>query len=148
MLKNFITFLIFFCICTSANAKKIKIISDELEIIRISNTSIFYGNVYALEDNLQIWSEKLIVTSSDDEKKIEEITALGNVKIARDELTINGSIAKYDPAKNILIAYGKVEVIQNNNIIQCDEIILDLEKSSSIMKSGSNRRVEALIVNE
>ncbi|MFL2900569.1 MAG: LptA/OstA family protein [Candidatus Pelagibacterales bacterium] len=30
--------------------------------------SIFSGNVHAIENNLQIWSDKLIVTSSKDEE--------------------------------------------------------------------------------
>lgn len=143
--KIFIT-IIFFCIYTSANAKNIKITSDELEIVRANNTSIFYGNVYALQDNLQIWSEKLIVISTNDERNIEEIKALGSVKIVRDELIINGNIAKYDPANNILIAYGDVKVTQDRNIILCDEIIVDLENSSSIMKSNVTKRVEAVII--
>ena len=37
---------------------------------------------------------------------------------------------------------------ENDNIILCDEIIIDLENSSSIMKSESARRVEAIIISE
>ena len=145
--KIFITFL-FSLITNSVIAKEIKIVSDKLEIIRTENISIFSGNVHAVEDNLKIWSERLIMTSSKDEKKVKEINAHGNVKIVREELSINGDKARYDPIQNKLFVFGKVEVLQDQSIILCDKIIVDLENSSSIMSSDTNKRVEALIVNE
>ena len=148
MLKNFFITFLFILFTNSANAKQIKIISDKLEIIRAENISIFSGNVYAMEDNLSIWSEKLIMTSSKDEKEVKEINAHGNVKIVREELSINGDKARYDPIQNKLFVFGEVEVLQNQSIILCDKIIVDLDNSSSIMSSDSNKRVKALIINE
>ena len=148
MFKNFFISFLFILFANSANAKQIKIISDKLEIIREEHISIFSGNVYAVEDNLEIWSEKLIITSSKDENEVKEINAQGNVKIVREELSINGEKARYDPIQNKLFVFGKVEVLQNQSIILCDKIIVDLENSSSIMSSNSNKRVEALIINE
>ena len=148
MLKNFFITFLFILFVNSAYAKQIKIVSDKLEIIRAKNISIFSGNVYAIEDNLEIWSEKLIVTSSEDESEVKEINANGNVKIVREELSINGDKARYDPVQNKLFVFGKVEVVQNQSIILSDKIIVDLENSSSIMSSDSNKRVEAIIINE
>ena len=147
MIKFFITFA-FILLINSANAKQIKITSDKLEIIRAENVSIFSGNVYAIENDLEIWSEKLTMTSNKDETEVKEINAHGNVKIVREELSINGDKARYDPIQNKLFVFGKVEVLQNQSIILCDKIIVDLENSSSIMSSNSNKRVEALIINE
>ena len=147
MFKFFITFS-FILLINSANAKQIKIISDKLEIIRAENISIFSGNVYAIENDLEIWSEKLTMTSNKDETEVKEINAHGNVKIVREELSINGDKARYDPIQNKLFVFGKVEVLQNQSIILCDKIIVDLENSSSIMSSDPNKRVEALIINE
>ena len=148
MLKNILIISLCFFFISIANAKQIKIESDKLEIIRTENISIFSGKVYALEGNLEIWSEKLIVTSSEDEKEIREINAYGNVKILREELSINGNEAKYSPNKNTLVVFGEVEVMQSKNIILCDKIVVDLKNSSSIMSSNSTKRVEALINNK
>ena len=148
MLKNILISSLCFLFISIANAKQIKITSDKLEIIRTENISIFSGKVYALEDNLEIWSEKLIVTSSEDEKEIKEINAYGNVKILREELSINGNEAKYSPNKNTLVVFGEVKVMQSKNIILCDKIVVDLKNSSSIMSSNSTKRVEALINNK
>ena len=145
MLKNILIISLCFFFISIANAKQIKIESDKLEIIRTENISIFSGKVYALEGNLEIWSEKLIVTSSEDENEIREINAYGNVRILREELSINGNEAKYSPNKNTLVVFGEVEVMQSKNIILCDKIVVDLKNSSSIMSSNSTKRVEALI---
>ena len=148
MFKNFLIIFLFIVFINSANAKQIKIISDKLEVIRAENISIFSGNVYAMTDNLEIWSEELIMISSEDESEVKEINANGTVKIVREELSINGDKARYDPIQNKLFVFGEVEVLQNQSTILCDKIIVDLENSSSIMSSDSNKRVEALIINE
>ena len=141
MLRNFFVVSLFILFISSANAKQLKIISNKLEIIRAENISIFSGNVYAIENNLQIWAEKLTMISSKDESEVEEINAYGDVKIIREELSISGDKARYNPTQN------KLFVLQDQSIILCDKIIMDLENSSSIMSSVSNKRVEALIIN-
>ena len=148
MIKDIYLILLFFLFSTSVYAKTIKIVSDTLEVIRTDNISIFSGNVYALDENLKIWSEKLVIATSEDEEAIKEINALDNVKIIREGLTVNGNKAKYDPVNDKLFVFGEVRVTQNNNVILCDEIIVDLKNSSSIMKSESTKRVEALIFSE
>ena len=148
MFKNFLITFLFIVFTNSANAKQIKIISEKLEVIRAENISIFSGNVYAMTDNLEIWSEELIMISNKDENEVEEINANGDVKIVREELSINGDKALYDPIQNKLFVFGKVEVLQNQSIISCDKIIVDLENSSSIMSGDSSKRVEAVIINE
>ena len=148
MIKNIILIFLFFVFASTANAKQIKIKSDKLEILRKDNVSIFSGNVYAYEEGLEIWSEKLTVTSTDDERTIDKIDALDNVKILRQNLIIYGNEALYDPIKNTLIVIGEVNIIQNENIILCDKIIVDLKNSSSIMMSNSTKRVEALIISK
>ena len=140
--------ILFVCLFTNiANASTIKIVSDKLEVISDDNISIFTGNVYALEEKIQIWSDKIVIKSNQNNSSIEEINAYNDVKIIRDEVTIIGSKAKYDINENKLFVFGNVKVTQNMNIILCDEIIVDLNSSSSIMKSDTARRVEALIVN-
>ena len=135
MFKNIFPIFLLFFFSNEAIAKQIEIMSDKLEILRVENISIFSGNVHAKENDLEIWSKKLIVTSSKDQKQIKELTIIGDQAI-------------YDTINNILTVIGKVKVIQNENTILCDEIIVDLENSSSIMKSVSNKRVEALIITE
>ncbi len=148
MIRNVFLIFLFFLLSNAANAKQIRITSDKLEILRNDNISIFSGNVYAIENNLEIWSQKLIVFSNKDQTKIKEIKAQDDVRILKNGLSVTGNKAKYHPMNNTLAVNGQVTVMQNENIILCDEIIVDLTNSSSIMKSHSNKRVEAFIISE
>ena len=148
MIRNVFLIFLFFVFSNVANAKQIRIVSDKLEILRHDNISIFSGNVYAIENNLEIWSQKLTVLSNKDQTKIKEINAQDDVKILKNGLSVTGNNAKYHPSNNTLTVIGQVKVIQNENIILCDEIVLDLTNSSSIVKSHSTKRVEALIISE
>ena len=58
-----------------------------------------------------------------------------------------GNTANYKPSKNILTINGNVKVQEKDNIINCDELVLDLNKSTSIMSSYSSNRVNAIIIN-
>ena len=148
MIRNVFLIFLFFVFSNAANAKQIRIVSDKLEILRDDNISIFSGNVYAIENNLEIWSQKLTVLSNKDQTKIKEINAQDDVRILKNGLSVTGNNAKYHPSNNTLTVIGQVKVIQNENIILCDEIVLDLTNSSSIVKSHSTKRVEALIISE
>ena len=126
-------------------AKELQITSDRLEIDRNNKVSIFSGNTYAYENELQIWADRLTVKFNDTEEDIEELYAENNVKIIKQNITATSDIGIYFLSSNIVKLFNNVQVIENGNFIKCDELILDINNSTSIMKSGSSNRVEALI---
>ena len=67
----FIIFLLFLKIQVSAN--EINIVSDRLEINDNTNESIFIGNVYAVEDTLKIWSEKMVFKFNESNDQVDKI---------------------------------------------------------------------------
>ena len=147
MLKYLFYLIIFNLTFTFAQANEIKINSDKLEVDRINNISIFSGNVYAFNQEIKIWSDMIILKFNKDENEIQELNAENNVKIINQGVTASGERGVYYPRSDILNIYGNVEVIENNNYVKCDELFLDLKNSTSIMKSNSSKRVEALIIN-
>ena len=144
----YLLFILKFITASGTFADEINIASDKLNVDRDKNISIFSGNVYASNDNLEIWSEKLTVKSNRENKEINEIIAESNVKIVKDEMTVLGDKGLYFPETNKLNVIGNIQVNNNGNIIHCDELTVDLEESISIMKSTSSNRVEAVIVLE
>ena len=142
----FIIFLLFLKIQVSAN--EINIVSDRLEINDNTNESIFIGNVYADEDTFKIWSEKMIVKFDENRDQIDEIKSFNNVKIHHNDMITNSDQALYLPASQILKLTGNVHVTQGGNKIKCDELILDIKNSTSIMKGNSKNRLEATIISE
>ena len=134
--------LYFFSYCYS---DEIKIISNKLSIDRDNRVSIFTGEVYAYEKNLEIWADEITLKFKKDEDKIQELLAVNKVKIVKQDITATGSRGIYYPLEEKLQLYDDVEVLENNNSVKCDELILDIKNSTSIMKSVLNNRVEATI---
>ena len=149
MLKIVLTlFLLNFLITLNVNAKELKINSDKLEVDRDNKISIFTGNVHAYNQEIKIWSEILIVKFNNDESEIKELNAENEVKIINQGITATGDKGIYFPNNDTLNMYGNVEVTDNNNYVKCDELLLDIKNSTSIMKSSSSKRVEAFIFND
>ena len=121
--------LYFFSYCYS---DEIKIISNKLSVDRDNRVSIFTG-------------DEITLKFKKDEDKIQELIAVNKVKIVKQDITATGSRGIYYPLEEKLQLYDDVEVLENNNSIKCDELILDIKNSTSIMKSVSNNRVEATI---
>ena len=139
---------IFLLLASISYSKEINISSDELVIDRKNNISIFSGNVYAFEKNLEIWADQLTLKFNYEKNEVEEIYAEQNVKIARENIIATGNTGFYYPANNEIKMLNDVEVIENENFVRCDELILDITNSISIMRSKTKSRVEAIIVNK
>ena len=130
---------------TNLFAKEIKVTSDTLEVDRKSNISTFIGNVYVHEKKIEIWSDKLIVKYNIDKNEVRELYVEQNVKIIRENIIATGKKGVYYPETGILKMYENVEVVENDNYVKCDELTLDIENSTSIMRGGTQNRVQAYI---
>ena len=145
--KSFYIIFINLLLIINSYSNELKVTSENLEVDRVNRISVFLGNVYAYNKDIKIWSDKLIVKFNNKENEIEQLNAENSVKIIKEEITATGDIGLYNPKSEILNLLGNVEVIENNNYVKCDELYLDIKNSTSIMKSNSSRRVEALITN-
>ncbi len=140
-------FIFYFLFILNSFSEELKITSDKLEIDRSNKISIFTGNVYLYNKDLKLWGEKLTVFFNEEDDEIKEIQAEKNVKIIKQEITAFGDKGFYIPQLNVVNLRGNVEVQENKNYVKCDELVLDIKNSTSIMKSASSNRVEAFINN-
>ncbi len=143
--------IIFSLMITNVSSKEdgINIVSNELNVDMDQRTSTFTGDVYANDENLKVWSDKMIIILKTDKDEIKEILASGNVKIIRlsKGSEIYGDIANYFLEDEIIIVTGNVLVKENNNQVSGSKLTVDLKSSSSIMVGSDSNRVEAVIVN-
>jgi len=130
------------------NNGSINIISNQLNIEMNERKSIFTGDVYAHNEDLKVWSDKMIINLKLEKNEIKEILASGNVKIIRliEGSEIYGDNANYFIEEEIIIVTGNVAVKENGNKIMGNELVVDLKNSSSIMKGTDSNRVEAFIL--
>ena len=131
-----------------SNNDSMNIISNQLNIEMNERKSIFTGDVYAHNEELKVWSDKMIINLKLEKDEIKEILASGNVKIIRlvEGSEIYGDNANYLIEEEIIIVTGNVAVKENGNKIMGNELIVDLKNSSSIMKGTNSNRVEAFIL--
>ena len=148
-MRNKFIFNITFVICVlniiTAHSDTIRVSSEKLNFYRDSNISVFSGNVYAEDNTVKLWSDKISMFYDETKKSVYEIVAENNVKIVVNGVTSHGDFAKYQVDNEELLLEGNVVVIEKDNKIQSDQLILDLETSTSIMTANTNNRVTAQI---
>ena len=148
-MRNKLIFNLTFIICIfnliTAYSDTIKISSEKLNVYRNKNISVFSGNVYAEDDKIKLWSDKISIFYDETKKSIYEIIAENNVKIIVNGVTATGNFSKYQVDNEELLLVGDVVVIEKDNVIQSDQLVLDLINSTSIMTAKSNSRVTAKI---
>ena len=148
-MRNKFIFNITFVICVlniiTAHSDTIRVSSEKLNFYRDSNISVFSGNVYAEDNTVKLWSDKISMFYDETKKSVYEIVAENNVKIVVNGVTSHGDFAKYQVDNEELLLEGNVVVIEKDNKIQSDQLILDLATSTSIMTANTNNRVTAQI---
>ena len=148
-MRNKFIFNITFVICVlniiTAHSDTIRVSSEKLNFYRDSNISVFSGNVYAEDNTVKLWSDKISMFYDETKKSVYEIVAENNVKIVVNGVTSHGDFAKYQVDNEELLLEGNVVVIEKDNKIQSDQLILDLANSTSIMTANTNNRVTAQI---
>lgn len=140
-------FIIYLFNLSAVYSETIKISSDNLSVERDKNISIFTGNVYAKDDKIELWSDKISIFYDETKKGVYEIIAENNVKIVANEVTAYGNFSKYQVDNQELFIEGDVVVLEKGNKIKSDQLILDLANSTSIMTAKPNSRVTAHIKN-
>ena len=148
-MSNKYIFNTIFVICLfnliTAHSDTIRVSSEKLNVYRDNNISVFSGNVFAEDDTIKLWSDKVSMLYDETKKSVYEIVAENNVKIIVNGVTAFGNYSKYKVDNEKLLLEGDVVVIEKNNKIQSDQLILDLANSTSIMTAKSNSRVTAQI---
>ena len=123
----------------------LEIASDKLIITENPLVSEFIGNVYAKNEDNQIWGNTILV-NYDNDKKINLITAVGNVIVERQEEKIIGDKAVYNLKSEKIIISGDVSVFRDGNILNGSELTMDLITSISIIKGSNKKQVSAKVI--
>ncbi|MDC0557483.1 hypothetical protein OAO36_00040 [Pelagibacterales bacterium] len=148
MKQVYLIILIFFyshTLSAEEDISYLEIESDELIITENPLVSEFIGNVYAKNQDNQFWGDTVLV-NYDNDKKINLITAVGNVIIEREEEKIIGNKAIYNLKSEKIIISGNVSVFRDGNILNGSELTMDLITSISIIKGNNKKQVSAKVI--
>ena len=139
-----ISLIFFFKIAFS---DEILIESEELIITNEPLTSTFIGNVYAFDNEIKLWSDKILILYTETESQIDQIKCFGNSKLVRENQEIISENITYFAIDKKIYAKGDITLTQDENVMKGNELSVDLVKSTSIMKSSQNNKVTVKINN-
>jgi lipopolysaccharide transport protein LptA len=126
---------------------EILIESEELIITNEPLTTTFIGNVYSFDNEIKLWSDKILILYTETESQIDQIKCLGNSKLVRENQEIISENITYFAIDKKIYAKGDITLTQDENVMKGNELSVDLVKSTSIMKSSQNNKVTVKINN-
>lgn len=126
---------------------EILIESEELIITNEPLTTTFIGNVYAFDNEIKLWSDKILILYTDTESQIDQIKCFGNSKLVRENQEIISENITYFVIDKKIYAKGDIILTQDENVMKGNELSVDLVKSTSIMNSSQNNKVTVKINN-
>ena len=127
---------------------EILIESEKLVITNEPLTTTFIGNVYAFDNEIKLWSDKILILYTESENQIDQIKSFGNTRLVRENQEIISENMTYFVVDKKIYAKGNITLTQDENIMKGNELNVDLVKSTSIMKSNNISKVTVKINND
>ena len=146
MNKFFLCLFIFLILfLKTSHSDEILIESEELIITNKPLTTTFIGSVYAFDNEIELWSDKILILYTETESQIDQIKCFGNSKLVRENQEIISENITYFAIDKKIYAKGDITLTQDENVMKGNELSVDLVKSTSIMKSSQNNKVTVKI---
>lgn len=156
------------------NKQPIEITSDSLEVHQEENTATFIGNVVAIQGDVRLKSDRMVVYyTGKDEKKaepktpktqdaaqkqsIKKIDVEGNVLLTTPEETASGARGDYDVINQEIHLNEDVLLTRGQNTLKGSHLTYNFDKGQSVITGGpvatggastGRERVRALFVPE
>ena len=123
------------------DSTSLEITSDRMRSENGGQKIIFSGNVAVTKEGISITSDILEVYNTPDKKQIQEIVAIGNVKISRGNKKARGDRAVYleHLQKIMLTGNPKAVAWEGDDVIEGREMIFLMKKDRFVV----NERVRA-----
>lgn len=148
------------------NKEPIEVTSDALEVFQLENKAIFSGNVVAIQKDVRLKADKMIVyyTSADEKKQqgtaeekqtIKKIDVEGNVFMSTPEETASGTRGDYDVAGEEIHLFENVVLTRGANTLKGNQLTYNFATGKSVVTGGAvaasgasagKERVRALFV--
>ncbi|HZV82463.1 MAG TPA: lipopolysaccharide transport periplasmic protein LptA [Geobacteraceae bacterium] len=129
----------------SRGDEPIRIKSDELFTDNNRKMATFSGNVVARQGDVTIYSDKLVVSYSQESGEISTAEVIGNVRIVQGSRRAQSAHGIYDAKLAKITLDGNPKVFQGSDVISGKLIIYYLDEDRSEVTSGPGERVDAVI---
>jgi len=123
----------------------IKVKSDQLITDNNLKIATFTGNVAARQGDITIYSDKMVISYSDEQGGISTAEVFGNVRIIQGERRALADHGIYNAESATIVLDGNPKVFQKSDTISGRIITYYLDQDKSEVTSDSGSRVEAVI---
>ena len=146
-----IVFLIFsvtasFIFAAEEQGDAINITSDRMEAEKLKRLIVFKGNVVAKQKDMTINSDELQVHYDESGKDIEEVIAIGNVRIVQGDKTATAQRAVYYKIEEKVVLTGNARLNEASNFVEGESITVYVKTGRSIVEGSEKGRVKAHIL--
>lgn len=126
-------------------ALPIEVTAQQLEAFQEKRQAVFTGEVVAKQGDITLYCNKLVVFSLLEQDQVDRLEAEGNVRVVQLDRTATADRAVYRQQQGTLVLYGHAKVHQGQNQVAGNEITVYLLENRSVVKSGENKRVKAVL---
>lgn len=127
------------------STKPITVKADHLQADNKGKKAIFTGRVVSRQEEITIYSDRLEIFYGDTSDEVDKIIAIGNVRILQTNRVGTGGHAVYENKLGKITLTINPKVTQNNDSITGKIITYFIDEELSVVDSGENTRVEAVI---
>jgi len=126
----------------------IEVTAQKLEVLQLERQSIFTGDVVAVQGEMTLYADKLIIYLQETEQQIDRLEAIGGVKFVQLDRVATADRAVFQQVEEVLILTGNAVVIQGGNSVSGDEVTLFIKEDRTVVKGSKTNRVKAIIIPE
>jgi len=127
------------------STKPINVKADHLQVDNKGKKAIFTGRWSPVRKTLTIYSDRLEIFYGDTSDEVDKIIAIGNVRIVQTNRVGTGGHAVYENKLGKITLTINPRVTQDNDTITGKVITYFTDEEISVVDSGENTRVEAVI---
>jgi lipopolysaccharide transport periplasmic protein LptA len=119
------------------SSRPITIKADELKADNKGKIATFTGRVVARQEDVTIYSDKLVIYYGDKQDQVDKIEAIGSVRILQTNRIGTGGHALYESREGKITLSGNPKVTQDKDSITGQVIVYYLDDDRSV---GYRRR--------
>ena len=129
----------------TATRAPIDITSDTVEANQKQSSVTFKGNVIAKQEDITLYANTLVIYYDQENKKLKQIIATGNVKVVQLERRATSKKATFHQDENKVVLDGEAVVREGENVIRGEKITFYVDEERSVVEGGKGSRVNTLI---
>lgn len=122
----------------------VEVTADRLEADDQAGQLVFSGHAVAVQDDVTIHGDRLIVKYAGEKRDIQQVIAEGGVRIVQGTRVATGDRAVLYHSEERIVLTGSPKVSDGDSFVQGQEITIHLHDKRSVVTGGSGGRVNAV----